>query len=96
MFLNLSTASTSVLVRLSNGILTSGLISAFPATVIPAGNNLLIPRAIVDQPVVGYINAGQVPVVDAIVNFGSAPSGDLVLTGYLLDCTIAPCAAIAP
>ena len=47
-----------------------------------------------DQPVQLYVDAGNSPKVvvgaNSAVNIGSA-----TLTGYLLDCTAAPCAKIA-
>ena len=91
---SLSTASTAVIVVLTRDGLASGRFSEFPAMPIPGGNGN-IPSAVVDQPVLGYIDQGHSVDVTVVVTSGNAPSGDVALTGYMLDCTIAPCAAIA-
>jgi|GEM_PF-3574193 len=50
-----------------------------------------------DQPVQLYVDAGEVPTVVVEGDNGLVPAvrGSLILTGYLLDCTAAPCAPIA-
>jgi hypothetical protein len=49
-----------------------------------------------DQPVLVYFDGGQTPVATvSAVGVGTVVGGDFHLTGYLLDCSIAPCAAIA-
>jgi hypothetical protein len=52
--------------------------------------------SVFDQPVLGYFDAGQQPQVYAIdqSNFLQGTS-TLTLTGYMIDCSAAPCAAIA-
>jgi hypothetical protein len=49
-------------------------------------------RAKFDQLVLAYFDAGQSPLVAA---GGDASEADFTLTGYMLDCTVAPCAPIA-
>jgi hypothetical protein len=46
-----------------------------------------------DQPAQLYYDAGQKPV--ATVNAAFIASAEFTVIGYMLDCTIAPCAAIA-
>ena len=50
-----------------------------------------------DQLVQLYVDAGEAPAVQIVADAGltQVSSGFLTLTGYLLDCTAAPCAAIA-
>jgi hypothetical protein len=52
----------------------------------------------VDQPVLVYFNDSQMPTVRAQLSSGTFANFITFasLTGYMLDCTIAPCAAIAP
>jgi hypothetical protein len=66
-------------------------VSYFPTTAIPG----IPPGAVqaVDQAVLGYFDAGQQP--GAVVAGGPFISMGASVTGYMLDCTIAPCAAIA-
>ena len=47
-----------------------------------------------DQPVQLYVDAGNSPGVNVTAN-SNVNTGNLTLTGYLLDCTAAPCAKIA-
>jgi hypothetical protein len=47
-----------------------------------------------DQPVQLYVDAGNSPKVVVSAN-SAVNTGSATLTGYLLDCTAAPCAAIA-
>jgi hypothetical protein len=52
-----------------------------------------------DQPVLGYLDAGAVPRIDAFSgnpSFAGSTTGIFTVSGYLLDCTAAPCAPIAP
>jgi hypothetical protein len=51
-----------------------------------------------DQLVQFYGDAGDKPAVSVVADEGNSPAedaGSLTLTGYLLDCKAAPCAAIA-
>jgi hypothetical protein len=51
-----------------------------------------------DQPVLLYFDAGQTPAVQVSVGLSSSVINynvDITLTGYLLDCTAAPCQPIA-
>jgi hypothetical protein len=50
-----------------------------------------------DQPVLGFADAGETVTVFISTNgsFNQAAS-DFVVTGYLIDCTVNPCAPIAP
>jgi len=50
-----------------------------------------------DQLIQLYADAGEAPVVQVVADAGvtQVSSGFLTLTGYLLDCTAAPCATIA-
>jgi len=68
--------------------------TSFPGTVIPVGSSF----AVVDQPVLAYLDAGVQPSLSVYIEVNSATNsfnGSATLTGYMLDCTIAPCAAIA-
>jgi hypothetical protein len=47
-----------------------------------------------DQPIQLYVDAGNSPGVNVTAN-GVVNTGSVTLTGYLLDCTAAPCATIA-
>jgi hypothetical protein len=52
-----------------------------------------------DQPVLGYLDAGALPRVEAFSgdpSFPGSTTGFFTVSGYLLDCTAAPCAPIAP
>jgi hypothetical protein len=51
-----------------------------------------------DQLVQQYVDAGRTPNVQFVADFGLTliSGGSVTLTGYLLDCTAAPCATIAP
>ena len=66
-----------------------------------ASSNFLAPfsksLAGFDQLVQLYVDAGEAPAVQIVADAGltQVSSGFLTLTGYLLDCTAAPCAAIA-
>jgi hypothetical protein len=46
-----------------------------------------------DQPVLFYVDAGTTPT--GLVQANNLQGLELTLTGYMLDCTVAPCAAIA-
>jgi hypothetical protein len=48
-----------------------------------------------DQPVLVYFDAGQSPEAITGSLSATAVNASFSLTGYLLDCTIAPCTAIA-
>jgi hypothetical protein len=66
--------------------------SIFPGTISSGNNNV----ALFDQPVLLYYDAGKQPL--AVINFTGTPgsaSSNLLITGYLLDCNLAPCAPIA-
>jgi hypothetical protein len=57
-----------------------------------------LPSTAFDQPVLLYFDAGDNPSVTVEADNTTVPTregGFLVLTGYLLDCNAAPCAAIA-
>ena len=66
-----------------------------------AASNFLAPfsqtLAGFDQLVQLYVDAGETPAVQLVADAGltRVSSGFLTLTGYLLDCTAAPCATIA-
>jgi len=66
-----------------------------------AASNFLAPfsqtLAGFDQLVQLYVDAGETPAVQIVADLGltQVSSGFLTLTGYLLDCTAAPCATIA-
>jgi hypothetical protein len=50
------------------------------------------------QPVHFYLDAGSVPLVNVVPQVGILQTGNtpsVTLTGYLLDCSAAPCSAIA-
>jgi hypothetical protein len=47
-----------------------------------------------DQPVLLYVDAGAFPIVD-LSSAALTSIEEVDLAGYMLDCTIAPCAAIA-
>jgi hypothetical protein len=59
-------------------------------TPVPAANGFEVDF---DQPAQLYYDAGQQPV--ATVNAGFIASAEFTVIGYMLDCTVAPCAAIA-
>jgi len=88
--------STSTAVTGDISLSPGPVVGQFGLTILPLGTRT---EAIVDQPTLVYADAGQSPTV-GLVFFPAGPlSFDFmtaVLTGYLLDCTIAPCAAIAP
>ena len=48
-----------------------------------------------DQPVLVYYDAGQQPFAELQAVGATVTAAAITLTGYMLDCTIAPCAAIA-
>ena len=48
-----------------------------------------------DQPVLVYYDAGQQPFAELQAVGATVTAATITLTGYMLDCTIAPCAAIA-
>jgi hypothetical protein len=56
-------------------------------------------QSIFDQPTLAYYDAGSVPQADVFTSVGAlfdpTASARLTLTGYLLDCSAAPCAPIA-
>jgi hypothetical protein len=66
---------------------------AVTATPAPLGIGLIA----VDQPVLVYVDAGQQPNAAVFLSSGTISTGSSVVsvTGYLLDCNAAPCAAIA-
>jgi hypothetical protein len=77
--------------RASLSVFAGGLLSAFPLSLGLEGT-----LAIGDQPVQFYVDGGS-----SFIGFVSADgtavvSGDMILTGYLLDCTANQCAPIAP
>jgi hypothetical protein len=82
----------------------SGLLGGTGAGLTPidvlefsAGQNhrgvVLIHDGLVSQSTQIYFNAGETPVAASSFN---TPNGILVVSGYLLDCTAAACAALAP
>ena len=73
---------TSVLVSLVTGSIGNIVISNFFAPVNGT-------QAAFDQPLAGYLDAGQVPQAH-LGQLGSVVN--LTLTGYLIDCSAAPCA----
>jgi hypothetical protein len=91
-FFSVAQPSVSVRLDIITAPLVHRVVSQFPAT-LTAGNS----EAVVDQQVLAYVDAGQSPDVMVFQGAGtSVASGIVNVTGYLLDCTIAPCAAIAP
>jgi len=78
----------------NNIVVPEMLVSMFPLAVqlLEGG----IAQAFVDQPILGYVDAGSAPIVGEGVESGIVGNMVAVLTGYMLDCTVAPCAAIAP
>jgi hypothetical protein len=88
-----SNTSTSALAELT----IAGIVSRVGDFVMTAQLYPDVALATVNQPFTAYFDAGQQPVVGVIL-FGSGTAGSVIatLTGYMLDCTIAPCAAIAP
>jgi hypothetical protein len=75
---------------------SSGNFSEFPANVIIVRNGEQ--RATADNSVLLYFDAGDHPsVLVAAISAGAtgATEASVTLTGYILDCSIAPCAAIA-
>ena len=48
-----------------------------------------------DQPVLVYYDAGQQPFAEFQAVGATVTAATITLTGYMLDCTVAPCAAIA-
>ena len=86
----ISTASAVVQVVVAGG---NGANSFFLVT--PQGNSTL-GFVDADQPVLEYVDSRQMPLVAIKLNlatFNGQPGA--TITGYMLDCTIAPCAAIA-
>jgi len=83
----LSTGATTVFVVLGDNF------SNFSATILPSANGLGL--AIVDQAVLAYFDAGQKPQLGIDSSSAVINRYTVSLTGYMLDCTIAPCAAIA-
>jgi hypothetical protein len=59
---------------------------------LPAQNGFPAVSAF-DQSILLYFDAGQLP--SAVVDGNNFLFAEITLTGYMLDCTIAPCAAIA-
>jgi hypothetical protein len=57
----------------------------------PVSNN----TSLFDQPILGYIDAGLTPSIGFTFIGGTISGGEIILTGYMLDCTNIPCAAIA-
>jgi len=49
-----------------------------------------------DQPVLQYIDAGSAPFLLAVADVTLTPFSSATISGYLLDCAMTPCAAIAP
>ena len=48
------------------------------------------------QPVLVYVDAGLAPFIEVSgISGGASIGGGFTLTGYMLDCTVVPCAAIA-
>jgi hypothetical protein len=90
--------STEVFVQVmsSQPIVANIFISFFPVAVMPFSGTFSPALAVADQPVLGYIEAGFSPIVNVILSPPNNPNfTDVILTGYMEDCTIAPCAAIA-
>jgi hypothetical protein len=49
-----------------------------------------------NQPVLLFCDAGETPIIKLVTAADATSGVNLHLSGYLLDCTTAPCAAIAP
>ncbi|HUA19215.1 MAG TPA: hypothetical protein VMU80_28305 [Bryobacteraceae bacterium] len=88
-------AQTLVALQCSNCAGGNAPFSAFFAPSAQVGDNVVA----VDSPVLVYFDQGQIPMVQvdssaAIVTTQELPP-TLTLTGYMLDCSAAPCSAIA-
>jgi hypothetical protein len=75
-------------------------ISGFPSSVLPtsfqgvAGGKS---RYVFNAPVLAFFSAGEYPVTSvAVAGAHTGASSEFTLTGYLVDCSSGPCAAIAP
>ena len=95
--MEIQAAANSVPALVSLGASLGSAVTVFPATVQVAGD---VPTIAFDQPVLAYFNAGQTPVAGILLGngnfvFGGSTSQNASLSGYLLDCTAAPCSAIA-
>jgi hypothetical protein len=73
-------------VQSGDGSLAGSVVTA----TAPTSNGL---ETVFDLPVLLYSDAGQVPM--AFVEGANVSKPSITLTGYMLDCTIAPCAPIA-
>jgi hypothetical protein len=63
---------------------------------VPVNNVQSVQGGAIDQPVLGYLDAGVSPVVGIYLGNGSKVLSffEATVNGYLLDCTAAPCAPI--
>jgi hypothetical protein len=92
-FNTLGSSATAALVLLDRAIISppaTHRVSSFPANA-PPGLGIVV----ADQPVLIFLNENEALNFDIAFN-GSIGFIDVFVSGYLLDCTIAPCAAIAP
>jgi len=83
---------TLVLLEVSGGIATSHPLATYQ------GSFGAVNTFVFDQPVLLFYDAGQTPIV--FVTLGAAPDphvsvAEFQLTGYMLDCSTSPCAAVA-
>ena len=81
------------------GFVQVGATLATPATSVspvPILSDATQPVAVVDQPVLVYAEGSQTPFVSFTAIGATLLQGSIAVSGYMLDCTIAPCAPIAP
>lgn len=76
---------------------TSASISLFIANFITAG--FVVPTingaSVLDQPVLFYVDGGNTASFLEVIGGSTFVNGAITVTGYLLDCTVGPCAPIA-
>ena len=93
--LGLNGPPKSVVVNLAkDNVANSGVSAFFTPVVAGAATNSF--ASVFDQPVLFYIDAGGKPTILASADSSTISNGQVTLTGYLLDCTVNTCAAIAP
>ena len=95
--MEIQAAANSVPALVSLGASLGSAVTVFPATVQAPAD---VPTIVFDQPVLAYFDAGQTPVAGILLGngnfvFGGTTQQSAFLSGYLLDCTAAPCSAIA-
>jgi hypothetical protein len=92
------TSSTTIAEMEVSALLQDGshgpVITSFPATVSALGPQLGT-LVVADQRVLMYLDQGQQPSFTIKVNNNLNGNYAVSFIGYLIDCTIAPCAAIA-